>query len=125
MAAAVVAAGCSGTPATATPSAAGGSSAASPSAAPRTVRITMTDAACVPEPATISAGPVTFDVVNVDSSRSTEAELVQGDRILAEKEHLTPGLSGTFTLELTPGAYDIYCPGAQTERTPFTVTAGT
>jgi iron uptake system component EfeO len=115
--------GCAGAPAATTPGPAAGSPAAS--AAGRTVRITMTDAGCVPEPATITAGPVTFEVVNVSSSRASEAELVQGDKILAEKEHLTPGLSATFAVELTAGAYDIYCPGAQTERTPFTVTAAT
>ena len=32
-------------------------------------------------------------------------------------------MSGSFSLELAPGDYEIYCPGATTERSPFTVTA--
>ena len=83
----------------------------------------MTDAGCPPDPATIAAGPVTFEIANRDSGRSSEVELVQGDRIIGEKEHLTPGLSGTLALDLAAGSYEVYCPGALTERSPFTVTA--
>ncbi len=83
----------------------------------------MTDAGCRPTPSTITAGPVTFRIVNQDSMKSSEAELVQGDRILGEKENLTPGLTGSFSLEVGAGAYEVYCPGAVTERSPFTVTA--
>ena len=83
----------------------------------------MTDAGCPPLPASIAAGPVTFEIVNKDATKSSEAELVQGDRILGEKENLTPGLSASFSLELAAGDYEVYCPGATTERSPFTVTA--
>ena len=118
-------AGCAGTGGSISP--AGGSTV--PLSGPgggdgRTIVVTMTDVGCPPVPATISAGPVTFQVVNQDSGRSSEAELVQGDRILGEKENLTPGLSGSFSLELAAGDYEVYCPGATTERTPFTVSAG-
>lgn len=60
--------GCTAAPGAATPSiAAGGSSLASPIAATgRTVRIVMTDAGCPPDPATIGAGPVTFEIANRD-----------------------------------------------------------
>ena len=117
--------GCTAAPGAATPSiAAGGSPAASPVAATgRTVRIVMTDAGCPPDPATIAAGPVTFEIANRDSGRSSEVELVQGDRIIGEKEQLTPGLSGTLALDLAAGSYEVYCPDALTERSPFTVTA--
>jgi iron uptake system component EfeO len=121
---AFVVVGCAGAPAATAPNALGGSPGASATAADgRIVRIVMTDAGCPPDPVTITAGPVTFEIVNRDSGRSSEAELVQGDRILGEKEHLTPGLSGTFALDLVAGSYEVYCPGALTERTPFTVTA--
>lgn len=117
-------AGCAGSTSSGSPAA--GSPAASPGAgggADRTVVITMTDAGCRPTPSTITAGPVTFRIVNQDSMKSSEAELVQGDRILGEKENLTPGLTGSFSLEVGAGAYEVYCPGAVTERSPFTVTA--
>ena len=67
-----------------------GSPAASDAVAGRTIRIEMTDAGCPPLPASIAAGPVTFVIVNKDATKSSEAELVQGDRILGEKENLTP-----------------------------------
>lgn len=117
----VALAGCTTAPGATPPS---GSPATSPIAgAGRTVRIVMTDAGCPPDPATITAGPVTFEIANRDSGRSSEAELVQGDRIFGEKEHLTPGLSGTLALDLVAGSYEVYCPGALTERSAFTVTA--
>ena len=65
---------------------------------------------------------MTFEVLNRDSGRSSEVEVVQAERILGEKEHLTPGLSGSIAVDLAAGAYEVYCPGALTERTPFSVT---
>ena len=114
-----------GSPSTApgSPTPTSGSPAASDAVAGRTIRIEMTDAGCPPLPASIAAGPVTFVIVNKDATKSSEAELVQGDRILGEKENLTPGLSASFSLELAAGDYEVYCPGATTERSPFTVTA--
>jgi iron uptake system component EfeO len=112
--------------ASASPSAAptGGSpSTSTPGGGVQTVTIEMTDAGCPPVPATATAGPITFQVTNKDSGKASEAELVQGERVLAEKENLTPGLSGSFSLEVAPGDYEIYCPGATTERSPFTVIA--
>jgi iron uptake system component EfeO len=52
----------------------------------------------------------------------TEAELMQGSRVLGEKENLTPGLSGTFSLTLSPGRYTVYCPGAAQEKAALIVT---
>src|SRR6478609_7015270 len=85
------------------------------------VKVTATSENCTPEPATVQAGAVTFDATNQDASAVTEVELVDGDKILGEKENLAPGLSGSFTLRVEPGTYAIYCPGANTERTSFTV----
>jgi iron uptake system component EfeO len=62
---------------------------------------------------------------NAGAGAVTEAEVMQGDRILGEKENLTPGLSGTFSLRLTKGTYTVYCPNARTERSTLTVTAAT
>jgi iron uptake system component EfeO len=41
---------------------------------------------------------------------------------MGEKENLTPGLSGSFSLNLGSGTYTLYCPNAKTEKWPFTVT---
>lgn len=72
---------------------------------------------------TAKAGPVTFTVTNTGATGITEAELVQGQRILGEKENLAPGLAAvSFTSTLTGGTYAVVCPGATTESIPFTVT---
>ena len=68
------------------------------------------------------AGPVVFSVVNNGGDVVSELELMQGERNLGERENLTPGLSGTFTVQLQPGSYELYCPGATTPRSPFEVT---
>jgi iron uptake system component EfeO len=102
--------------------------AASPGASSgsRSVAISIADEGCRPEPASVPAGPVKFDVRNTDSQTVTEAELVSPEgRILGERENLTPGLSGTFSLELKAGTYSVYCPGAQQETSTFKVTGGT
>lgn len=42
--------------------------------------------------------------------------------MLGEQENLSPGLSGGFSLRLTAGKYQIYCPGADQEKWDFTIT---
>jgi iron uptake system component EfeO len=86
------------------------------------VSIELTDDGCTPSPASVSAGPVTFEVTNKNASKVSEAELMQNDLIVGEKENLSPGLSGTFSLHLNAGTYQVYCPNAKTEKTDFKVT---
>ena len=62
-----------------------------------------------------------FEVRNVDATAVTEFEVLSGDRILGEKENLPPGFSGSLSLRLAPGTYELYCPGADTERGELTV----
>jgi len=89
------------------------------------VDITLTDGGCSPEPASVAAGPITFKVKNDGSGSVTEGELVKGDVILGEKENLTPGLSGSFSLTVDAGDYAISCPNAEQDSWPFTVTGAT
>ena len=65
-------------------------------------------------------------ITNADAGAVTEAELLDanGKKILAEKENLTPGLSGGFSLTLAEGTYQLRCPGAHKDTWPFTVTKG-
>lgn len=86
------------------------------------VAVTITDKDCAPDPASVPAGTVKFKVTNKNSAKVTEAELLDGGKMLGEKENLTPGLSGDFTLNLDAGTYSVYCPGAHTSKTTFTVT---
>ena len=91
----------------------------------RTISITVADAGCTAEPTTITSGPTTFKVENPDAKTVNEAELISSaGRILAERENLSPGLSGSFSLNLDAGEYSIYCPGAQNETVTFKVTGG-
>jgi iron uptake system component EfeO len=99
-----------------------GARAANASDKSSTVAVSITDKDCAPTPATVPAGTVRFEVANKNSAKVTEAELMDGGRMLGEKENLTPGLSGDFTLTLDAGTYEVYCPGADTSKTTFTVT---
>ena len=103
----------------------GTSAGATKAAGPAAVAITITDQGCAPSPAKVPAGPVKFTVANKDSGKVTEAELQDHGKMLGEKENLTPGLSGDFSLTLTAGTYQVYCPGAATKSTDLTVTGST
>lgn len=87
-----------------------------------TVTISLRSGGCRPDPAKLHAGVVEFKVTNAGASRVTEAELLSGGRMLGEQENLSPGLSGGFSLRLSAGKYQIYCPGAEQEKWDFTVT---
>ncbi len=77
----------------------------------QTVDITLTDKGCAPARVEVKAGPTTFNVTNDGADGVTEFEVLDGGKILGEKENLTPGLSGKFTLTLKEGTYVTYCPG--------------
>lgn len=85
------------------------------------VTLTLTDQGCAPQPASVATGPVDFTVTNSGSAKVTEGEIQKDSRILGEKENITPGLSGDFSLRLDPGQYTVYCPGAAQDTAPFTV----
>lgn len=112
-------AGCSGTTAAGSdPSASGG---------PTTVNVTLSAGAngdeCAADTTTAKAGPVTFSVQNESATGIIEFELLQDQRIVGEKENLAPGLGPvSFTVTLDGGKYQLYCPGATTALTDFTVT---
>lgn len=92
-------------------------------AASSTVQITVNEAdGCTVEPDSAPAGAVTFKVTNVDAAGVTEVEVVSDQRIRGERENLAPGFDTEFTAKLDGGKYEVYCPGASTERVPFSVT---
>jgi iron uptake system component EfeO len=84
--------------------------------------VTVTAAkGCVPDRTEFAAGGITFTVVNKDATAVSEVEVLDGGRIIGEKENLPPGFSGTFSITVPAGSYTLYCPGAAPERTPLTV----
>jgi iron uptake system component EfeO len=82
----------------------------------------LTDAGCEPNSAKAPAGPIAFEIENAGTSKVTEFEILDGKSIVGEKEDLTDGLSGSFSLTLKKGKYTIYCPGGSDERGTLTVT---
>ena len=62
------------------------------------------------DPSTLStkAGAVTFAVTNGGTTEH-EFEIFQGDKVIDEIEGLTPGLTKSLTVTLTPGAYTYVC----------------
>jgi iron uptake system component EfeO len=96
----------------ATLTACGSSSDAAP-AAPDKVAVKLTDAGCEPASLKLDAGPTSFEVTNAGTARVTKLEVLDGSKVLGEKEHLSPGLSGSFVVTLQPGSYTLACPGGE------------
>jgi iron uptake system component EfeO len=87
-----------------------------------TLSFKLTDAGCKPHDATVNTGDVFFEVENAGTTKVSEFEVLDGDSVLGEKEDLTEGLDGSFSLDLEPGSYTLYCPGGDQERGKLTVT---
>lgn len=98
-----------------------GSSDAAPAGA-KTVNFKLTDAGCEPHDARVPAGPIAFEIENAGTSKVTEMEIMEGDKVLGEEENITDGLDGSFSATLEAGEYTIYCPGGSDERGTLTVT---
>jgi iron uptake system component EfeO len=88
----------------------------------RSIKVGITDSGCDPQNMTIEGGPVTFEVTNRGADAVTEYEVLKGERIIGEKENLTPGLSGSFSLNLDPGVYTLQCPGGSAPQGTLRVT---
>jgi iron uptake system component EfeO len=80
----------------------------------RKVAFALTDGGCDPAQLELPAGATTFEVKNDGADAVTEMELVRDGRIVGEVENLTPGLSGSFSVTLSPGAYETSCPNGNT-----------
>lgn len=97
-----------------------GSSEDTPAAA-KTISLKLTDSGCEPHSVTAPAGSIAFEIENAGTSKVTEMEIMEGDKVLGEKENITDGLSGSFSLTLGAGEYTIYCPGGDVEEGTLTV----
>jgi uncharacterized cupredoxin-like copper-binding protein len=75
-----------------------------------TVDLAATDFKFSPADPTVKSGNVTFDMKNDgQTTHSLEIENVNGaDKKLAGE--VSPGQSGTLTVDLKPGKYEFYCP---------------
>jgi uncharacterized cupredoxin-like copper-binding protein len=60
-------------------------------------------------PSELPAGPTTFEITNNGTIEHNFE--VEGQGIEEElPENLAPGASGTLTVDLAPGSYEVYCP---------------
>lgn len=106
---------------------------AAPVAGADVVAVAAGDRECTVAVATVPAGPRTFTVKNTGSD-VTEVYLYargsdgQFDKVVQEVENVGPGISRSFSAELTAGSYQVTCkPGMKGAgiRTPLTVTGPT
>ncbi len=101
-----------------------GSSSASDSAAGGPVTVTASDTGCGLSRTTLSAGSNTFAITN-KGARTTEVYVyADGDRIVAEKENIGPGLQYDLAVDVPAGSYEVACKPGQTGdgiRTKITV----
>jgi FTR1 family protein len=89
------------------------------------VEVKLVDAGCSPSTLKLNAGPTVFAVTNTGTGKVSEFEVLDGARILGEKENIAAGLSGTFNLNLKPGSYTISCPGGTSNATGTLQVGGT
>jgi iron uptake system component EfeO len=69
----------------------------------------LTDSGCAPSEATAPAGPIDFKVENTGTSKYTELEVLDGETLLGERENIIEGDSGSFSLTLEEGEYQVRC----------------
>jgi plastocyanin len=73
------------------------------------VALTATEYKFDPADVTVdAAGKVTFTVTN--DGQETHALEVEGDDVEEETDSIAAGDSGTLTVDLEPGEYELYCP---------------
>ena len=83
---------------------------------------TLTDQGCEPHSSNAKAGPIDFEVENGGSAGVTELEVLEGETILGERENITEGLTGSFSLTLEEGEYTVRCNGGTEEDGTLKVT---
>ena len=84
----------------------------------KTIEVSITDEGCNPAELTAAPGSTNFHVKNAGANNITEFEVLDSaQKIVGEKENLTPGLDGSFTIDLKEGTYTLACPGGSMHAT--------
>lgn len=99
----------------------GGTAGASGSSRHAVVTISEADG-CQVSATSFRAGALTFDITNKDANAVTEVELEANGRIVGEKENLPAGFTGSFSVNVDGGSYELVCPGAKPDSVAITVT---
>jgi len=86
-----------------------------------TVDLTATDFKFDPADPTVKSGNVTFAMKNDgQTTHSLEIESVTPGQDKGLEGDVSPGSSGTLTVNLKPGKYEFYCPIANHKQTGMT-----
>ncbi len=84
-----------------------GSAAAQAAEVPQ-VKLTVTDKQCEPMALTVNAGKTQF-IINNQSQKALEWEILKGVLVVEERENIAPGFTQKLTANLQPGEYDMTC----------------
>jgi len=101
-----------------------GDSNSASSAGARSVKVALTDAGCTPANMKVPPGETTFKVSNAGTTKVSEFEILDGTRVIGEKENVVEGIDADLTLELKAGRYTIKCPGGTSATTGELIVAG-
>lgn len=86
------------------------------------VKITILEHECDPMELTIKAGKTRF-LINNQSQRAVEWEILKGVRIIDERENIPPGFTQKMTTVLDPDTYEMACGLLSNPRGKLIVTA--
>ena len=87
------------------------------------VPITITDKGCEPNAINVKAGETTFIITN-KSSQPLEWEILDGIKVLEERENIAPGFVQKLKASLDAGQYDMACGLRSNPKGKLTVKAG-
>ncbi|MBG1233391.1 iron uptake system protein EfeO [Aestuariivirga litoralis] len=92
--------------------------------APAQQTITVTDKGCEPYDVSIKEGEEIFTIVN-GSKKALEWEILDGVKVVFERENILPGFKLDLKPKLKAGTYDMTCGLLSNPKGKLTVTAGT
>jgi iron uptake system component EfeO len=88
------------------------------------VKVGISDAGCRPAVLKLASGAHDFQVSATGSGKVTEYEILDGTRIIGERENIVPGITSKFSLNLEPGEYVSYCPHGKTTEYGKVIVSG-
>ncbi|EXU76173.1 iron uptake system protein EfeO [Erwinia mallotivora] len=87
------------------------------------VKITVTDKQCEPMAVTVSTGKTQFIIQN-NSQKALEWEILKGVMVVEERENIAPGFSQKLTATLEAGEYEMTCGLLSNPKGKLTVKGG-
>lgn len=85
------------------------------------LNVTVSEKGCEPSALEAEAGTVKVTVKNAGGGTG-EFEIMQGDKVVAEKENLAPNFTATVTAKVQAGSYELICYEKDKPKGTLTVT---